>query len=146
MSDRTLTERIQDDDPMFLPLHRAISRLTVDDVPGYRAARAERVLSPDGSRPLPMLDYVNAAWSRVSNDGYHGPLRDDDWAEQDGRRPYDVATSLDVLAVVSDAIEPYHDSVYPPTPRWVCVEEARVTGSRARAPTRDNAVGSASRN
>jgi hypothetical protein len=98
---KTLIERIQDNDPMFLPLHRAISRLTVDDVPGYRAARARFIFDPDDcSRPLPLLDYVRDEWARVY------------WAEQDGRRPYDVATSLDVLAAVSDAIEPYQELVY----------------------------------
>ena len=112
MAQRNIITMIQENHPVYDPLAWAIETLTTDDVPGYRAARAERVLDPAGSRALTLTDYVNAAWSRVSNDGYHGPLRDSDWAEQDGRRPYDVATSLAVLEVASDAIDDYREFVY----------------------------------
>lgn len=107
-----LVQRIQQEDPCYDPLGAAIAQLRTDDVPGFRAARAEKVLNPAGSRPLSLRSYAEAAWSRVSNDGYHGPLRDDDWAEQDGRRPYSVSESLDVLAVVADRIEGYSEETY----------------------------------
>jgi hypothetical protein len=53
---------------------------------------------------------LEAAVDRVYYDGYYGPIRPDEWKEQDGRQPYTVTEALDIMRKVADEVEDYWDN------------------------------------
>lgn len=77
---------IQEDDPSYDPLGAALEKSKVS------------------------IDLFNAACDRVYFDGYYGPVRDEEWEEQDGREPYSVKEAINIIAHVLDEIDDYNDN------------------------------------
>lgn len=80
---KNIIEQIQDDDPSYDPLKRALVLSKTD------------------------RDLWNAACSRVYSDGYYGPISPAEWEEQDGRKPYTVKEAIEVIKTVLNQVEPY---------------------------------------
>lgn len=83
---KNIIEQIQEDDPSYDPLA----------IPLRRAHYSRRMF--------------NAACDRIYSDGYYGPINPQEWAEQDGRKPYYVSSALKIVAKVLQEVESYIDS------------------------------------
>lgn len=82
---KSLIETIRENDPSYNPLTGALVLAKVD------------------------RDTWNAACSRVYSDGYYGPISDEDWKEQDGRKPYSVKEAIKIIATVLANVEDYYE-------------------------------------
>lgn len=83
---KSVVDMIRDENPSYNPIETAREKAGIDE------------------------ETLKAAIDRVYMDGYYGPIRPDDWAEQDGRKPYNVPDALDILAKVAENVNDYWDS------------------------------------
>lgn len=83
--------------------NKSILALIQDENPSYDPITVARMAAGIPEETL------NAATDRVYYDGYYGPIRPDEWAEQDGRKPYTVSEAIDILRQVADKVDDYWD-------------------------------------
>jgi len=80
---KSIIEIIQEDDPSYDPLKRALVESKYD------------------------WDQWKAACSRVYTDGYYGPVNTEEWAETTGWKPISVNDARELIARVLDKVEDY---------------------------------------
>ena len=83
---KSVIEFIQEDDPSYDPLAMALKKANVSK------------------------ELWKGACNRVYFDGYYGPVSDAEWEEQDGREPYSVKESIQVIARVLAQVTEYYNS------------------------------------